>query len=109
MKPHAGKARLRPDLERTAREAREKLAAELFNIEALRAAMAKAASGGFLFVTILVPSMLDLRDTPAGRAALAWLHGEGFSAVWDQRRAVDVGRLDEAASDLVVSWSKAPA
>lgn len=104
MKPHAGKARLRPDLERTAREAKEQLAAELFGIEAVRSAMTKAAAAGFLFVIIAAPKPLDLRDTSAGKAAIAWLHGEGFTATWNQRRSPDARPMDEPASDLVVGW-----
>lgn len=107
MKPHEGKTRLRPDLERTAREAREAIATTLYDLTQLRTGMAAAAAKGQWHYVIPPPGSFDLRATKAAASAVAWLQDQGFQVSWDSRRAIDSSARDEAAVDLVVSWEKA--
>lgn len=106
MKPNEGKARLKPDLERTAREAREAIAVVLYDLAQLRTGMASAAAKGHWHYVIPPPGSFDLRSTKAAEAAVAWLKDQGFQVSWDSRRAIDSSARDEAASDLVVSWER---
>lgn len=105
MKLHAGKAKLRPELERTALEAREAMATKLYGREAIRAAMSAAAGKGLRYCVLKPAGFLDLKDTAAAKAAVEWLKEEGFTVTWDARRTLEISTHDEAASDLVVSWA----
>lgn len=96
---------LMAELRRTAQASREAVAAKLYGQESLRAAMVAAAGTGFETVTIGGPDGLDLRETPAAVASLAWLAGEKLTARWDQR---NVPGIAGSTFDLVVSWT-APA
>jgi hypothetical protein len=85
----------------TAFDAREKLAAQIYSLEAVRTVCTEAAGKGYPGVTIKPPAPLDLARTEAGRAARAWLTDQGARAVWENR-------TDPATGDtfpvLVVSW-----
>lgn len=104
MKLHAGKAKLRPELERTALEAREAMAAVLFNLNRVRDAMATAAGKGLRYYVIQPAGFLDLKETAAAKAAVEWLKEEGFTVTWDPRRSPAISTHEDSALDLLVRW-----
>lgn len=95
------------DLRETATASREAAAVVLYGLVALRARMLDAAKAGHEVVTIPGPDGIDLRETPAAVAAVAWLDGQKITNRWDSRTGA--AGVDAAGSfDLVLSW-KTPA
>ncbi|WP_342154572.1 hypothetical protein [Methylorubrum sp. SB2] len=103
MKPRLNS--LVADLRATTAENREALAADLYAPEGLRVKMQAAARAGFDHLTVLGPDGLDLRETGAAAAALAWLKGEKIGHRWTARGGGDT--TAGTAQDLVIDWRTA--
>lgn len=94
------------DLRTTAADGRESKAAALYGADSLRERMQAAAKEGFDHLTVPGPDGLDLRETEAARATLAWLDREKLTYRWDGRGGG--AATGSVTQDLVVSW-KPPA
>ena len=104
MNPHAGKVKLLPELIEKTREARERAAAEAFDLAKVRAAIMAAGKDGFTVCAVGPTLPLNLKETAAAKVLIAWLHGEGFQHAWEQRFVANPRPGGETVFDLLVSW-----
>lgn len=85
------------------RATRERMAGELFGLDAVRGAVASAAAKGLDLVALRPPLPVDLRETQAARTAVKHLRDSGFSVEWESYMGETDGRRD-VGWELRVTW-----
>lgn len=74
-----------------AKNARETVAEACFAKDTVAQACTEAAKGGYPGCVIKPPAPLNLRDTKAARALIAWLTSQGLQADWVEARDMPDG------------------
>lgn len=98
-------APFRPALERTMKEARETLAAEIYASAAIKETLSREAGKGLSSAVITTAYAVDLRETPAAETLTAWLKKQGLRADWSRRTDPQkTNAIQGDFWDLVVSW-----
>ena len=90
-----------------AAEAREKAAAKLFGLDALRLAVTGAAALGLDQVIIRPALPVDLTRTTAAAAAVKFFTDGGANTTWQQYTATDEHGHQVAGYELAISWGEA--
>ncbi len=85
------------------RAARDRLAGELFALDAVRAAVGAAANKGQTMAPIRPPYPVDLRDTDAAQAAVKHLKDSGLKVAWEGYREEWEGRPTDGW-ELQIVW-----
>jgi hypothetical protein len=98
---------LRPFLVKATREAREKLAGELFALDHVRELVEKAAIAGQASVRLTQQAPLDLRNTDAAAKLEAWAAAEKLRVEWPTRMVVGQDGRDLVLQEALVSWEEA--
>lgn len=83
-------------------EVREAMAAELFALDRVIEAMAKATAQGLRWVRIQPPRPVDLSGAKAAKETSAKLRKAGAEVEWLPR--LNDATLNERAMDLLVRW-----
>jgi precorrin-4 methylase len=83
-------------------EVREAMAAELFALDGVIEAMAKATAQGLRWVRIQAPRPVDLSGTRAAKETTAMLKKAGAEIEWLPR--LNDPTLNERVVDLLVRW-----
>ncbi|MCW0207556.1 MAG: hypothetical protein OJK14_10690 [Achromobacter sp.] len=94
-----------PSVIKLAADARNTLAATLFNIEAVRLAVTQAAGLGRNRLFLRPTSPVDLRKTAAAQALLDHLAGVGLAVFWHPY-TVDQGGRPETGYELEITWNE---
>lgn len=89
-------------LKEFAATARERLAADLFEVGRVELAMSEVAGQGFTTLTVTPERALDLRSTAAARELVAQLTAAGARCEWEPRRTN--GPENVTAYALVITW-----
>lgn len=90
-------------------EAREALAEQVYASAVVKQALSAEAGLGLSGGVIMTPIAVDLRDTSAAKALMAWLNKEGLRTDWMRRG--DPQRSHTMMGDywdLIVSWDGSP-
>jgi hypothetical protein len=99
---------LRPFLVKMTREAREKMAAELYAIDRVRELIEAAAIAGQASVRLTQQKPIDLRSTDAAAKLEAWAAGEKLRVEWVTRMVVGQDGRDLVLQEAVVNWAESP-
>ena len=84
-------------LREATQEAREKIAAELFDIDKVTAKLADMAGRGYRIMEIAPAEPVTLKETKAGSRLVKVLQGQGIKAEWVERGVL--GEAQENASN----------
>ena len=82
------------------RQAREREAAKLLNLDMVKEAISRAAAEGFSRAVIAPAKPLDLTKTETVKATVAQLQKDGFRTEWEVRVQQD----NTSFQVLIVSW-----
>lgn len=96
---------LRPFVVKETQAVRERLAAQVFNLEAARQAVIEAAARGEGRTRLsLGNAQTDLSQTEAAKAMSDWAAGSGFTLIWQDILAVRPNGLRVLLREPVLEW-----
>ena len=85
--------------------ARERIAAELLNREAVKTAMVKAAGLGLNSLRLVPPHPVDLRQTAAAAELVKFVQDSGARVTWSDFQGTDASGRTLTGWALDVDWS----
>jgi hypothetical protein len=98
---------LRPFAVKAAEEAREKIAAELFKLDAVKLAITEAALRGESSIRLPLGShAVELRGTVEAGKLAAWVEANGLKMEWRDRVAERSNGLKVEVSEPVIWWGE---
>lgn len=96
---------LRPFAVKETQAARERLAAQAFNLEAAREAVIEAAARGEGRARLsLGDAQTDLSQTEAAKALSDWAAGSGFTLTWQDTLTARPNGLRVLLQEPVIEW-----
>lgn len=97
--------KLLPTLQNLTQATREKLAAQVFDLELVREHLTQAAARGQDGVRIQLPNVLNVSGTKAAAALSSWCEKEGLQLVWEVRQTDSPDGRRVSVSEPVISWA----
>lgn len=95
----------RPYIVQETHDARERLAAEHFGLDAVREKISQAAQRGEGALRLPLGSLTaELRDTEAARTLMAWCKKNGLKLEWTERVLERPNGLRLRSSEAVIMW-----
>lgn len=88
-------------------EARERIAAEVFDLATVREAMSAAAGAGRGMVIIRPPDPIDLRATAPAAALIKFIEDSGARAIWSSYHGTDAQGTVHTGWSLAIEWPEA--
>jgi hypothetical protein len=96
---------IKPFAVQTANEAREKVAGELLNLDAVKGAIIEAALRGEFAVKVPLGShVVELRATEAAEKLAIWARENKLTVEWVERMAERPNGLKVAVAEPIISW-----
>lgn len=96
---------LRPFIVKETQAAREKLAAQHFDLTAVRDAITAAAARGEGATRLTLGQIaVELRATEAADRLLAWCEQNGLTVEWEETVLTRPNGLKLRTAELVISW-----
>jgi hypothetical protein len=97
---------LRPFLVKATKEAREKMAGDLFNLDRVRELVGKAAIDGHASLRLTQSAPLDLRSTDAAAKLEAWAASQKLRVEWVTRMVAGQDGRELVLQEALVSWEE---